>query len=47
MHKNFKKMFGFCLAIPLIFSINGCGKDDDPKIEKWDGTIAEVSVSWN
>jgi len=44
MKKIWKKMLATSFIIPCAFSITGCGKDkDDDKMEKWDGTIEEVS----
>ena len=43
MKKVFKKIIGSCMIIPCTFSLAGCDKDKDPKMETWDGSIKEVS----
>lgn len=46
MKKLLTFMLGICLIIPCAFMFSGC-KDDDPKMEIWDGTKIEVSESVN
>lgn len=43
MNSVIKKVFTTCLVSISAFSITGCGKNKDSKIETWDGTIGEVS----
>ncbi len=40
-------MLSFCLIIPCVFMATACSKDNGPKMETWDGTIAEVSEAEN
>ena len=47
MKKIWKSLLATSLAIPFTISIGGCGKDDDSKMETWDGTIQEVSAAEN
>lgn len=47
MNKLFKKVILSCVMIPSSFALTGCGKNNDPKIETWDGTTGEVSEAEN
>lgn len=43
MNKFLKGLFTTCLVIPCAFSMSGCGKNNEPKMETWDGNVASVS----
>jgi len=43
MNKIFKGLATMCLVVPCAFSVSGCGKNKDSKMETWDGSIADVS----
>lgn len=47
MNKLLKRTVASCLVLPCIFSITGCNKNKDPKMETWDGSIGEVSQAEN
>lgn len=43
MNKILKGLLATCLTVPCAFSVSGCGKDEDPEMETWDGNIENVS----
>lgn len=43
MSNVLKRVCTTCWALSCAFSISGCNKKDDVKMEKWDGTISDVS----
>lgn len=45
MKKILTFMLGILLIIPCSFMFTGCKKDNGPKMETWDGGIAEVSAA--